>query len=278
MPQSPSSALPVADLDEPRPHGHTDSVFCNDVDQRTNDENAFPALAVPPPLRELGPTRAGGHDFQPEDPHQLARGASPTLSEYHGTGKVSEGSQKVHKDVDSPMKSPLKRTCTCKANGRPSETNQGFPCSMNGCTKSYKRKGDLRRHVKTHRKESWLLCSEILCIRSLPGKGFPRKDKLANHLEQRHKYSRVEANFLAELAGCQGEAVDSSVIGLPSQYSQAANISRRQLGTSLDGTAAFSLSEYISNGDNGNTLALEPDLADTQYEQLLDPALLDSWL
>jgi hypothetical protein len=70
-------------------------------------------------------------------------------------------------------------------------------------SKHYARRGDLTRHIKNvHGAPSRFLCPIDKCPRSIPGAGFPRKDKLVDHLKSSrpgHSLSREDATYQASL-------------------------------------------------------------------------------
>jgi hypothetical protein len=72
-------------------------------------------------------------------------------------------------------------------------------CSHDACEKRYKREGDLARHVKNvHKAPSAFLCHFPLCPRGVASHGFPRKDKLVDHLmSNKHGLARDEARVEA---------------------------------------------------------------------------------
>jgi hypothetical protein len=74
-------------------------------------------------------------------------------------------------------------------------------CSYAGCGKSFRRKGDLTRHVNgAHCNKSSFLCPFDRCPRSITGNGFHRKDKLIDHLTTaKHGLSREDALYQATL-------------------------------------------------------------------------------
>jgi hypothetical protein len=67
--------------------------------------------------------------------------------------------------------------------------------------KSYARQGDLTRHIKTyHGAPSRFLCYVHRCPRSITGNGFPRRDKLVDHLKSSkpgHGLSHKDAVYQA---------------------------------------------------------------------------------
>jgi uncharacterized Zn-finger protein len=80
------------------------------------------------------------------------------------------------------------------ASGRPAHV-----CNYTGCGKSFKHKGDLTRHNKTHTQLPTFHCYMPLCSRSVFGNGFHRKDKLVAHLEACHKLEHGHARYLASI-------------------------------------------------------------------------------
>jgi uncharacterized Zn-finger protein len=72
-------------------------------------------------------------------------------------------------------------------------------CNYTGCGKSFKHKGDLTRHNKTHTQLPTFHCYMPLCSRSVFGNGFHRKDKLVAHLEACHKLEHGHARYLASI-------------------------------------------------------------------------------
>ena len=79
------------------------------------------------------------------------------------------------------------------------ENDQPYICTTAGCKqrRRFNRKADLERHqreVHNHqgdRKD--LLCSDPACKRSFVGKGFPRKEYLADHLKRVHNIAKTDA-------------------------------------------------------------------------------------
>ena len=79
------------------------------------------------------------------------------------------------------------------------ENDQSYICTTAGCKqrRRFNRKADLERHqreVHNHqgdRKD--LLCSDPACKRSFVGKGFPRKEYLADHLKRVHNIAKTNA-------------------------------------------------------------------------------------
>ena len=70
------------------------------------------------------------------------------------------------------------------------------------CNKSYRRKGDLTRHIITiHERPASFHCYFDRCPRSILGKGFARKDKLVDHLmSKKHGMNKVDARYYASFA------------------------------------------------------------------------------
>jgi uncharacterized Zn-finger protein len=77
-------------------------------------------------------------------------------------------------------------------------SGQRFLCSVNGCKKSFIKKGELTRHLKNHLGPHFF-CRQDLCPRGILGNGFPRRDKLVDHLVSKHKFGRKRANYDAVL-------------------------------------------------------------------------------
>jgi len=64
-----------------------------------------------------------------------------------------------------------------------------FACDVQGCTRSYKRVHELRRHKKAHSGLKPYVCGYLRCVRS-GRNGFARKDHLLQHLRQVHGQRR----------------------------------------------------------------------------------------
>jgi hypothetical protein len=72
-------------------------------------------------------------------------------------------------------------------------------CFHSECEKTYKHEGDLARHIRNvHKAPSAYLCHFPLCPRGLTNHGFPRKDKLVDHLmSNKHGLARDDARYEA---------------------------------------------------------------------------------
>lgn len=83
----------------------------------------------------------------------------------------------------------------------PSAAERRCACPRDGCHKTFMYTEDLRRHQRhTHDRPSQFHCHYRRCPRSIPGHGFPRKDKLVDHLKSRyHELSHAEARYEVEL-------------------------------------------------------------------------------
>jgi hypothetical protein len=68
-------------------------------------------------------------------------------------------------------------------------------CPHYRCFRHYARKGDLTRHIAAaHTAPSRFHCHLYHCPRSILGRGFPRKDKLIEHLmSNKHRLSHQDA-------------------------------------------------------------------------------------
>jgi uncharacterized C2H2 Zn-finger protein len=77
-----------------------------------------------------------------------------------------------------------------------------YSCPQPRCNKSYRRKGELTRHIATaHERPASFHCHFDRCPRSILGKGFARKDKLVEHLvSKKHGMSKVDARYYASFA------------------------------------------------------------------------------
>lgn len=69
----------------------------------------------------------------------------------------------------------------------------GPPLICAFCNKSFKVKGDLTRHSKTHTQPALYHCLVMTCPRANRREAFHRKDKLVDHLVAGHKMSKDEA-------------------------------------------------------------------------------------
>lgn len=68
-----------------------------------------------------------------------------------------------------------------------SAPNEGrIPCRHEGCFSTFKRPGDFRRHMKSHKPGAYVKCIMSGCDMS-----FPRLDKLNDHLKRGHKVDYV---------------------------------------------------------------------------------------
>ena len=76
-----------------------------------------------------------------------------------------------------------------------------YKCRVHGCNKSFEQSEYRTRHQKTtHGDRSRFLCHFRRCPRGIKGRGFPRKDKLVDHLKSRyHKLSHGDARYEAAL-------------------------------------------------------------------------------
>ena len=96
------------------------------------------------------------------------------------------------------------------------EDDQPYICTTAGCKqrRRFNRKADLERHqreVHNHqgdRKD--LLCSDPACKRSFVGKGFPRKEYLADHLKRVHNIAKIDAG-----SSTDDQNSKSSALSLP---------------------------------------------------------------
>ena len=72
--------------------------------------------------------------------------------------------------------------------------------------KDYASKGDLTRHIRTvHEMAAHFHYRIDMCPRSIPGNGFPRKDKLVDHLKSKKRgLSHEQAGYQATLHDLSG--------------------------------------------------------------------------
>ncbi len=100
---------------------------------------------------------------------------------------------------------------------RPPSTSRPFKCHFSGCFRAYTRKGDLTRHLRSHATTFTAVCVIDDCPRSHEGRGFPRQDKLIDHLVQGHKMCRDLAKFAATIRGDWKQAVKNMPDDFPSR-------------------------------------------------------------
>jgi hypothetical protein len=103
---------------------------------------------------------------------------SPAYSDQTQPGRPSSG-------ISSDMPSP--------------QTENRHRCFHDECERTYKHEGDLARHIRNvHKAPSAYLCHFPLCPRGLTNHGFPRKDKLVDHLmSNKHGLARDDARYEA---------------------------------------------------------------------------------
>jgi hypothetical protein len=103
---------------------------------------------------------------------------SPAYSDQTQSGRPSSS---ISSDMPSPQKENRHR------------------CFHDKCERTYKHEGDLARHIKNvHKAPSAYLCHFPLCPRGLINHGFPRKDKLVDHLmSNKHGLARDDARYEA---------------------------------------------------------------------------------
>jgi hypothetical protein len=101
---------------------------------------------------------------------------------------TSDVSQVCRSPTESPQYSPAPELPASQIHsGNPRPTHAGlFTCDVDGCTsKTFKRRGDLTRHSKTHGSQRRHDCPALHCDRT--GKrGFTRRDKLTDHILAGH--------------------------------------------------------------------------------------------
>ncbi|KAF7512624.1 hypothetical protein GJ744_000885 [Endocarpon pusillum] len=103
---------------------------------------------------------------------------------------------------------------------QPPSTFRPFKCDFSGCFRAYTRKGDLTRHSLNHATTFRVVCIIDDCPRSHGAHGFPRRDKLIDHLIQGHKMSRNLAGFALRATSRGGDwkqALKNMPDDLPSQ-------------------------------------------------------------
>jgi hypothetical protein len=103
---------------------------------------------------------------------------SPAYSDQTQSGRPSSS---ISSDTPSPQKENRHR------------------CFHDECDKTYKYEGDLARHIRNvHKAPSAFRCHFPLCPRGLTNHGFPRKDKLVDHLmSNKHGLARNDARYEA---------------------------------------------------------------------------------
>ncbi len=101
-------------------------------------------------------------------------------------------------DFENSLASTHSNTTTI---ARTPSTSRPFKCHFSGCFRAYTHKGDLSRHFRSHATTSTAVCTFDDCPRSHAGRGFPRQDKLVDHLVQGHKMRRNLAKFAATARG-----------------------------------------------------------------------------
>ncbi|KAH8787096.1 hypothetical protein F5882DRAFT_114074 [Hyaloscypha sp. PMI_1271] len=90
---------------------------------------------------------------------------------------------------NTPHQVYMPTTRTASRTSRPNvnrRASANFTCHIDGCTRSYARKFELARHLKTHSGIKEHHCRFATCIWAAPN-GFARKDHLKQHLRQVHK-------------------------------------------------------------------------------------------
>lgn len=139
--------------------------------------------------------------FEPEAEETVADGPcifcnSSSNSRLQGDQiQTSSGSETSYQTMlEQPRKAELKDETRVS----PKAAKHKFSCQVLECPRSYSKPGQLRRHMKDHSAKRYY-CADPMCPRGLASKGWPRRDKLVDHLFKRHKYERPEANLIAAL-------------------------------------------------------------------------------
>jgi hypothetical protein len=180
-----------------------------------------------PPTEEFAqvvePWMVQGHPTQPTlDP--LWHDWSPATTLDHAQGRFDQATfrfatasgplpaEVAHENTSDALTPPAVERCHRvveeeEAHGNTSDkvpsptANRLYRCWMPDCEKTYVRSGDLGRHVETfHENPASFLCHFRRCPRSIKGRGFPRRDKLVDHLKSRkHDLSHEDAVYEAAL-------------------------------------------------------------------------------
>jgi hypothetical protein len=158
--------------------------------------------AIPTSIEQDSPFPEFLDGLSPTISDELQRQSNLGSSTLNTSEEAHDGSAHV-----SALRSPVYSAQT--QSGRPSSSiSSDMPspqeenrhrCFHDECEKTCKHEGDLARHIRNvHKAPSAYLCHFPLCPRGVTNHGFPRKDKLVDHLmSNKHGLARDDARYEA---------------------------------------------------------------------------------
>jgi len=148
------------------------------------------AFEIPSAASEISRTTVSNEwlsKFEHDDPNT----PPPEISMPHNLDSAysSHALQSASSSTDDQKNSQSSSPSSSTMNEHNPPILRPFACDVHGCTRSYKRVHELRRHKKTHSGVKPYVCGYLRCVRS-GHNGFTRKDHLMQHLRQVHGQRR----------------------------------------------------------------------------------------
>lgn len=195
------------DWQEPLPIGlpnYGKSGFQQDNEQREPIPPALPWHVASPSTAEIVEKSLSQNDIEPGATH-LGFPLEPVVAsrDYHTNSSVHPVAKSSVDEAQISTPGPRQNVressnnyqcdrCSrsfaryCEFKKHMDRHSKPYACSVSDCSRTFGSVADLERHEQTvHHKQGLLLCGEPTCERSVPGKGFERKQHLKGHLERK---------------------------------------------------------------------------------------------